>query len=364
MAKLEVFVSHLTIESKFADLVKSCLTRDFIGLVNFFVSSDATSIPVGSQWFDEILAAINRADLQFVICSSESVRRPWINYEAGGARVRNVQVVPLCHSGMTPEQLPVPLSMAEGVLLTDSESLKRLYVRVAGLLESDVPDVNFDQYSRDFRALESEYEKQRAAESAAIQTVGEERIVENPRVLCVSSRQYLEMGFENQLQMVLEAFPQNLRHDRVFTSRDLRQELMNGRCDIVHIAGYVCPRSGSLYFSPVELPSGAPRDGEPDLVRAEALAMLLKDAQTKLVVIASGDSLALATTLLGVTNVIAPRDIVSAQAMASWVQTFYEALRKKPLAVACELASTMSRAPMKLLGRQEVPPDLQFMSAQ
>ena len=47
--KLEVFVSHLTVESKFADLLTASLTRDFIGLVNFFVSTDATSIPVGSR---------------------------------------------------------------------------------------------------------------------------------------------------------------------------------------------------------------------------------------------------------------------------------------------------------------------------
>jgi len=364
MAKLDVFVSHLTVESKFADLLTSCLKRDFIGLLDFFVSSDATSIPVGSQWFEEVLDAIRRARLQFVVCSSDSVRRPWINYEAGAAQVRDVEVVPLCHSGMTPAQLPVPLSMAEGVVLTDAGSLRKLYARLAALLGSDIPGADFEAYAATFRELEEEYESQRAAGAGAGGDAAEERIVEDPRVLCVSSEQYLAMGFANQLQVVLEAFPHSLRHNRVTSSRELRNELMAGRCEIVHVAAYVCPRSGTLYFSPVELPSGARKGEEIDSVRAEAFAMLLRDAHTRLVVIASGDSLALATTLLNVANVIAPGDIVSAQAMASWVQNFYEALRRKPLGAACELASAMSRAPMKLLRQQVVASDLQFMSAE
>jgi hypothetical protein len=65
-----------------------------------------------------------------------------------------------------------------------------------------------------------------------------------------------------------------------------------------------------------------------------------------------------------VSNVIAPRDIVSAKAMAVWVQTFYETLRLKPLAAAFELACMMSRAPMKLLKQQVGVPDLQFRAEQ
>ena len=352
MVKLETFVSHLTVESKFADLLRFRLTRDFIGLVNFFVSTDATSIPVGSQWFGDILSALNRANLLLVICSGESVRRPWIHYEAGGAGVRDVEVIPLCHSGITVEQLPVPLSLSEGALLTDAQGLEKLYRKISAMLGSALPSVDFEELAGEFRALEEEYRLQRNEDAAGVSKRCDESIIEDPRVLCISSQQYLQLGFDNQLQSVLDAFPADLCHDRVITSSDVQRALRSGRVDIVHIAAYVCPRTGVLYFSPVELPIGTAEKGELDFIRPEALARLLQDAQTRLVVIASGDSLALATMLLSVTNVIAPRDIVSARAMAVWVKTFYATLRVKPLADACEFAGLTSQTSMRLLTQQ------------
>jgi hypothetical protein len=125
---------------------------------------------------------------------------------------------------------------------------------------------------------------------------------------------------------------------------------------VVHIAAFVCPRSGTLYFSPVALPVGRPIGENQDYVKAEALAKLLEDARTRLVVIASGDSLALATMLLELTNVISPRDIITSKAMAMWVGTFYDALRTETLADACDLATAQSGASMKLLTQQVALP--------
>jgi hypothetical protein len=108
------------------------------------------------------------------------------------------------------------------------------------------------------------------------------------------------------------------------------------------------------------LPSGAPNHcgGQTDSVSAEALAMLFKDSDVRLVVIASGDSLALATTLLPVTNVVAPRDIVTAEGMARWVTTFYATLKTKSLSSACSFAGVMSHVSMKLLTQQVANSDL------
>ena len=157
MPKLEVFVSHRTVEAKFADALRTHLSRDFIGIVNFFVSTDVTSVPAGSQWFDTLLAGLQRAHLLLVICSNESVGLPWINYETGGACARNVDVIPLCHSGMTSEHLPVPLSMLESVLLSDAKDLAKLYTRISSLIGSDVPNVDFQALSDEFKSLEAEY---------------------------------------------------------------------------------------------------------------------------------------------------------------------------------------------------------------
>ena len=52
--------------------------------------------------------------------------------------------------------------------------------------------------------------------------------------------------------------------------------------DIVHIAAFVCPRSGTLYFSDVDLNSGESIVPESDMLSADALADLLQMARTKL----------------------------------------------------------------------------------
>ena len=355
MTVVEAFVSHLHIESKFADLLKESLSRDFIGLVKVFVSSDATSIPVGSQWLEDIVSALQRAHLQLIICSKESVKRPWLHYEAGGAVVRGVEVIPLCHTGMTPDQLPVPLSMSQGAMLTTPDGLLKLYTRISTLLGSDVPAIDFTDLAGAFKALEDEYALQQAASAAAICRSPES--IENPAVLCVTSEQYMQLGYDNQLQDVLDAFPKNLRHERVTTSSRFEDVLRHNTVHILHVAAYVCPRSGTIYFNRKRLPTGENESDVSDFVRAEAFARLVQRAGTRLVVIASGDSLALVTVLLPVTNVIVPIDIVSSQAMASWIKTFYAALKAESLGDACEYAYAASGAPMRLLTQQvQTPP--------
>ena len=357
MPKLEAFVSHRTVEAKFADLLRKHLGHDFIGIINFFVSTDITSVPAGSQWFHEVLAALQRAQVLFVICSSESVKLPWISYESGGARTRGVDVIPLCHSGMTPDRLPAQLEMLEGVMLCEAKGLQKLYERISSLIGCDLPAVDFEAMGREFTALEQEYAEQLRLEAQASQHQNSDTIVENPRVMCVSSEQYKELGFANELQTVLDAFPKDLRHDVITTSRELLDILGAHQVDVVHIAAYVCPRSGTLYFSLVELPLGrSVETGNEDYIRADALALLLEKARTRLVVIASGDSLALATRLLPLTNVISPNNIITAKAMAKWVRMFYTTVRNKTIAESCEFASAQSGASMRLLTKQVPSP--------
>jgi hypothetical protein len=342
MARINVFVSHVSVEARFADFLRHCLRRDFIGLLDLFISTDSTSIPV-----------------QLTLLSPEAVKAPWINFESGAARMKGVELIPLCHSGQQPEQLPPPLNMSEGVVLTSATDLEKLYRRIADVLESDMPDVDFADYARQFVDLEAEYARQREHEAAAGRRSTDER-VQNPRVVCVTSRQFMDLGYRNQVEVVLKAFPQDVQHDIIIGRDKLESILMTESVDILHIATYVCPRSGDLYFSSVDLRTGAANEEPLDMLRPEAFAELLESARTRLVVIASGNSLALATALLSVTNVIAPSGMVSATALALWVRSFYETLRVKPLSEACEYAAKASQVPMQLLAQQTAVPHLDF----
>jgi TIR domain len=362
MEKLSIFLSHLTVESKLADMVKGRLVHDFIGLVDVFVSSDRTSIPVGSRWLSEVNTALSRASVHVILCSPESVARPWIQFEAGAAQIRGIPIIPICHSGLTPAQLPVPLSEWEGVNAASASGMQKFYDSIAKLLGSDVPAVDFEVYASEVITFETEYKAKR---SSTIESPSEPNIdvIKNPRVLCISSPQFLKLGFENQIEIVINAFPGSLPHERVFALADLRNRLSSNRYDIVHIAAFVCPRTGDLYFSDVDLDTGRPTTSDIEKLSADALSSLLKMAETKLVVITSCESLMLAAILVEVTNVVATKDLISSKMMAAWVENFYKVLPTQPLSMALEFAAKESRAPMRFYGRVTTTPKMQFTAS-
>jgi hypothetical protein len=361
MPPITIFLSHVTPEAGLADIVEDHIHRDFIGLARVFASSDQGSVLAGSKWLDEVTSALKEEDLHVVLASPDSVERKWINFEAGAAHVRGVPIIPLCHSGLTPAQLPVPMSESEGLILSGESGFRRLYAAIAHALSSDVPDVDFAKYAAEVTSFEVSH-KNRNKVANSVRTLGTStEVVQDPRALCISSQQFLKSGLENQLALVLAAFPSDLRHDRVFDSMSARGALSQERFDIVHIAAYVCPRTGTLYFSDVDLRTGKPNpDAQLDVIEPDDLVSLLGGARSRLAVITSCDALALATSLIATCHVVAARDMVSPNMMAAWVEAFYNLLPNAPLSKALDFALRASGAPMRLYAQQPNSVDLQM----
>jgi hypothetical protein len=185
MAKTRVFISHISAETALAQALKQRLQRDFLGLLDIFVSSDQTTIRAGSKWLDEVDKALKGADAQIVLASKESVGRPWVNFEAGAVWLRGIPVVPLCHSGMTPETLPVPLSMLQSVGAGDADGLRKLYDTLALRAKVDAPAI-------DFAALAAELRAHETRPDAAAVTL---ELIREPRILCASSAQYAQPAY-------------------------------------------------------------------------------------------------------------------------------------------------------------------------
>jgi TIR domain len=361
MMKFNIFLSHVTVEANLAEIIKRHLVKDFIGLVDVFESSDRLSIPAGKKWLSEVTSALAKADLHLILCSNESKMRPWINFEAGAAHLRGIPIIPLCHSGLTLAQLPVPLSEYEGIQAAEPDGVLSLYRVIAESIGSSIPEIDFHAFAKEVTAFEAEYARQSMPVTPDVNQKDSVETIRNPKALCISSPQFARLGFENQLQTVLNAFPETVPHQRVFSSAELRQALAGEETyDIVHIAAFVCPRSGDLYFSDVDVNTDEAKAADPDILDAEALASLLQVAQTKLVVIGSCDSIALAATLVNVCNVVAARDMVSAKMMAAWVEAFYSKLPRRSLSQAFDYAMKISQAPMRFYGRQSKPIDLVF----
>ena len=80
-ADFRLLESHLLAKPTWPNIIQHHVSRDFIGLADVFVSTQA-NILVGSKWLSEVTAALNKAHLHVVLASPDSVKRKWINFEA------------------------------------------------------------------------------------------------------------------------------------------------------------------------------------------------------------------------------------------------------------------------------------------
>lgn len=157
MDKPIVFISHITQEVSLAELLKERISQDFLGMIDVFVSSDDNSILLGSKWLDNIGTALQTAKVEIVICSHDSIMKPWINFEAGAGWVKGIPIVPICHSGLRPVELPIPLNMLQGITANDQSGLKKLYSLLAAQLGASVPSQSFDEFIEAVKKFEQQY---------------------------------------------------------------------------------------------------------------------------------------------------------------------------------------------------------------
>lgn len=140
MDKPTIFISHISEEKEISIALKEFIEKKFLRTVDVFVSSHEESIKLGDDWLNNIKKSMKVCKLTIVICSPLSISKPWINFEAGAGWVKDIPVIPFCHSGLTPSKLPVPINSFQGGLLNNHADLKKLFSRIAEILNISTPD--------------------------------------------------------------------------------------------------------------------------------------------------------------------------------------------------------------------------------
>jgi hypothetical protein len=344
-ARKTIFISHISDEGEIAQWLKTRLDADFLGGLDIFVSSDRSTIAAGRRWLDEVHKALKSADLQIILCSRASVGRPWVNFEAGAVWLRDIPVIPVCHSGLKPEALPVPLSMLEGISLSDGDGLAKLYDSVAAAMGLRTPAVNFDAIAADARVLEAKHEGTR----------GDIDVIPSPRILCAASAEYAQPEFRFDLDegIVERYFPGKVLVERALTPARLRDLLTTNRFDIVHLVLPVWERTGHLIFDPVNHQAV-------DIERAatmspSAFAGLLQESQTRLVVLATCKALLLGVTVSRYANMAASDQDITGDEAAAWEECFYRLLAQgKSVFKAFDITQQQMATPIRPIHRKDV----------
>jgi len=345
MARPKVFISHVSNETQLAQILKRHLAKDFLNFFDIFVSSDGKTIKAGSKWLEKLGQALEEAQIEIILCSKESVGQPWVNFEAGAGWIRGIQVIPICHSGLKPDELPVPLSMLQAVNANQSNGLQSLYEAIAETYGMQAPMADFEAIAAEIRELENKYKQ--AAQAL-------ERI-EHPRILCAASEQYSQIGFDLDVAVLERAFPQQVIIERKLTAKLLRDLLTDERFDIVHLVLAVDYDNGDLIFSPIDPATHKSVTTKVDKMSADGFAALIGESQTRLVFLATCNALFLAVEVARVANMIATNKEITGEAAAEWEECFYDLLAKGcSLYKAYDLTKLQISTPMRLIHLKDI----------
>lgn len=155
MSKPRIFISHIKEEAELARELKGFIENRFLKALDVFASSHEESIKLGDDWMNTIKSSLNESRLIIVLCSPVSIVRPWINFEAGAGWLKEVPVIPLCHSGLTPGKLPVPINSFQGGLVSNSDDIMKLFHRIADLLNIEPPDFRDNYFYKATKEFEN-----------------------------------------------------------------------------------------------------------------------------------------------------------------------------------------------------------------
>lgn len=128
--KPSVFLSHSSRDQIVLSALKHTLQERTGNAVQFFLSSDGQSIPLGRNWVHRIEQALNDTAMMLVFISPASVASQWIYFEAGYAYSKGVRVVPIAFAGFDLANLTPPLSLLQGFNLRGADGLNNVIALV------------------------------------------------------------------------------------------------------------------------------------------------------------------------------------------------------------------------------------------
>jgi hypothetical protein len=88
--------------------------------------------------------------------------------------MRDIPIIPVCHAGLLPRDLRMPLSLKQGVALNDGDGLQRFYGRVATVLGCNTPIKDFPQLASEL----TQGQVVRGPSQAAILEINSDRAIQ------------------------------------------------------------------------------------------------------------------------------------------------------------------------------------------
>jgi hypothetical protein len=164
MEKPIVFLSHSAKNKRELIALKQLLDRKAVGFIDFFLSSDGESIPLGTNWVQRLNEALKKTKLMFVFVSREALESEWLLFESGYAYGNDIHVVPYCLPGAEMRHLPAPLKLLQAHNLHCAKDLNSLVKKCNEIFDTKIPEkFSAQEFSSVFRQLELPEERSKPA---------------------------------------------------------------------------------------------------------------------------------------------------------------------------------------------------------
>jgi hypothetical protein len=141
-----VFISHASGDSRLALLIRDLFQKSL--KLNpekevIFCSSDVRSIRMDEEPYERITQALQSAKAVIALMTPNSIYRPWVLFETGGAHFSRLDGVKndskslflVCANGITPRSLPAPLKRRQAGDLGQVDIIRELCKEVAEKLQ-------------------------------------------------------------------------------------------------------------------------------------------------------------------------------------------------------------------------------------
>lgn len=298
-----IFISHTHKETNVALCLKESILEIFPTQFDVFVSSDEDTIELGERWFNALTLALEKSEIVLVLCSSDSIVRPWVNFESGAAWFHGSTVIPICHSGLATGDLPAPLNYLQGLEATDPNGIKKLINSLAQSISMEIPaSTSFLDIAAKLSAVE-------------LKTTGVQRVGE-AQVLCACTEVQTEADFDLDIDMCKSIFS-NVTIEKNLTEFSLVTHLSSEKFNILHIAIDIDVGTGDLLFD---------RTNQPARITASRFADIVSRSSLDLIVLGTCESILTAVKVAPFTNMICTHIKPTGPQVVDWCTNFYRYL--------------------------------------
>jgi len=74
---------------------------------------------------------LDESELLIILYSPLSKTRPWISFEAGCGWIKEIPIIPICHSNLKLEQIGEPISSFQGIEIDDKDFTQKFFGAIA-----------------------------------------------------------------------------------------------------------------------------------------------------------------------------------------------------------------------------------------